>query len=137
MADANFGERLRSLRKNLGKSQAEAAQEIAEQFSENVRISQKTLSVLEQRETSPRGEVLEILARYYKVPIAYFFETSERSELDAAKQYLKSLVKRPMHNAPIQAQSTEHRSENDDVAASLHNLQVWQPDYDEDEYLDT
>lgn len=136
MAETNFGEKLRLLRKNSGKSQAEVAQEIAEQFSEEARISQKTLSVLEQRETTPRGAVLDILAKYYNVPLTYFFETIDRAKVDLAKEYLKNLTERSVRGSSLLARTTNFRTENDETSQDLRNYQLGQSTDDED-YFDS
>ena len=133
---ANFGEKLRLLRKNLGKSQAEVAQEIGEQFPEEIRISQKTLSALEQRDSAPREETLEIIAAYYKVPVTYFFEAeSDREGTARAKAYLEKLKSLDTRNLVENnfAQSSEFRRQNDELSQQLKNLKY----SEEDEYLDT
>lgn len=112
-----FGERLKSLRRQTGKSQVEVATELAEMFPD-IRMSQTTLSALEQRATAPRGEVLECLARYYNVPLKYFFEeenSADESRLAAARAYLEKLRSVSMTNAPNFAHNSEHRRENDEI----------------------
>ena len=65
----NFGERLRALRLERGKSQIDIADAIKARHPA-MRISQTSLSALERRATAPRGEVLEILAEYFGVPVS-------------------------------------------------------------------
>ncbi len=124
----NFGEKLRGLRKDLGKSQEQAANDIG--------ISQTYLSTLEQRAAAPRQEILELLARYYDVPITFFFDVnvapSARERIDAAKEYLRFLQNHTPRS-PAFAHSREFRKDDDDLSKQLKNL-----NYDEeDEYLDT
>lgn len=132
MPQANFGEKLKNLRKNLGKSQSEVAQEIAEQFPKELRISQKTLSDLELRESVPRGEVLEVLASYFQVSPTYFFEASNREKVDLARNYLKGLRGRAVGGASLQARSSDRQYEDDDISQSLKNLRNEQPSDDSD-----
>lgn len=61
-----FGERLRKLRGD--RSQKEIATALG--------IPPTTLSTLENQETVPRGEVVQKLATYFKVPIDYFYSSS-------------------------------------------------------------
>jgi len=68
---AMFGEKLRDLRKSAKKSQTEMADEIAAQFP-GLRISQTTLSALEQRTEPPRRNVVEVLADYFGISADYF-----------------------------------------------------------------
>jgi transcriptional regulator with XRE-family HTH domain len=90
----NFGEKLKRLRKKTGKSQMQVVKELAEMVPSELRLSQTTLSVLENRETAPREEILDILSRYYNVPITYFFESDERNRVHDALKYLNDLQKR-------------------------------------------
>jgi len=71
-----FGQRLRKLRNNTGKSQGTVAREIRELFP-NARMSPSNLSMLEKRDSVPRGAVLNILCRYYDVPLSYFYNAVE------------------------------------------------------------
>jgi transcriptional regulator with XRE-family HTH domain len=75
---AHFGERLRLLRGR--RSQKRVADELD--------IPPTTLSTLENQETLPRGEVLERLAKYFSVPVSYFFPTEPVKPTHAAKAYL-------------------------------------------------
>lgn len=59
----HFGERLRRLR--AGRPQKEIAADLG--------LPQTTLSNLENRQTAPRGEVVDRLAKYFRVPAAYFY----------------------------------------------------------------
>lgn len=133
-----FGKKLKALRKNLHKSQLEVVEEIERIFPDKLRISQTTLSALEQKATAPRQDVLEVLARYYQVPITYFFESeNEKAEkLSRAKQYLASLKTRPTQNEQILAHTMENSSSDEEVIKSFDNLLIWQPEYDDDEYLE-
>ena len=76
----NFGQRLRNLRGS--RSQKEVATALG--------MPATTLSTLENQESAPRGEVLQRLAEYFKVPVSYFFRTPEmaRKGSDAARAWL-------------------------------------------------
>ncbi len=79
----NFGERLRRLRGK--RSQRQIASELD--------MPVTTLSSLENQKTIPRGEVLEKLADYFKVPMSYFFKdlTTEPTGTDAAHAWLRHI----------------------------------------------
>jgi transcriptional regulator with XRE-family HTH domain len=79
----NFGERLRRLRGK--RSQRRIASDLD--------MPVTTLSSLENQKTIPRGEVLEKLADYFKVPMSYFFRDlqSEPTGTDAAHAWLEQL----------------------------------------------
>jgi transcriptional regulator with XRE-family HTH domain len=80
---ASFGQRLRQLRG--GRSQKEVA--------DALRIPPTTLSSLESQRNIPRGEVLQKLSDFFRVPITYFYAESQpvARATDAARQYLKQL----------------------------------------------
>jgi transcriptional regulator with XRE-family HTH domain len=182
---ATFGDRLKALRARAGKSQGEVASEINQRYGEHIRLTQTKLSLLEQRETLPRQEILEIFADYFHIPIGYFFSPIRKEQLDAARdyvqtrldseparRYLEKLVKARIDDGPMWARTTEFRRQGDDIERDLADLpnnipdqserlgvsghtgevsndvldrlqdpperpETWQPDYDEDEYLDT
>jgi transcriptional regulator with XRE-family HTH domain len=98
--EQDFGTKLRELRIRARKSQTEVANEISASFPNRVRMSQTTLSALEQREDAPREEILIILAEYYDIPITYFLNerhfTSDqnRGGIELAKIYIQSLPNR-------------------------------------------
>jgi transcriptional regulator with XRE-family HTH domain len=136
MKERGFGEKLKGLRIKSGKSQGEVVREMTVMFREQIRMSQSTLSALEQRETAPREDVLDILCKYYDVPIAYFFDRSDSNVSKAinVKGYIEALrIHTPASDQRF-AHSSEKRSTNDEVERSLLDM----PDYDEDdEFLDT
>lgn len=86
----NFGQRLRRLRGN--RSQKEIA--------EALKMPPTTLSSLEAQESIPRGEMLQKLSDFFRVPITYFYAESQPSleVTDVARQYLKQL-REPAHVA--------------------------------------
>jgi transcriptional regulator with XRE-family HTH domain len=89
-----FGERLRALRKQRRETQEETAAGVTALFPDKP-LSQKSLSLLEQRDTFPRGIIVEHLAAYFKVPVAYFVVPApDNSGIERAKVYLQSLGKR-------------------------------------------
>jgi transcriptional regulator with XRE-family HTH domain len=95
-----FGYKLKQLRKDFGKSQTEVANEIAKHFPNKIRISQTTLSVLEQKADLPRVEILDVLSRYFGVPIAYFYPTIGQEErIEQAQLYLESLRYKDYNNS--------------------------------------
>jgi putative transcriptional regulator len=79
----NFGDRLRRLRAE--RSQKEVATELG--------LPVTTLSSLENQDTIPRGEVLQKLAEYYKIPISYFYKSNspEVKASDAAVAWVQQL----------------------------------------------
>lgn len=81
-----FGGRLKHLRKETGKSQAQVAREIAI-FYPDATISQTYLSTLELRNTAPREEILNVLADYYKVGATYFLGGAEAIERHYERSY--------------------------------------------------
>jgi transcriptional regulator with XRE-family HTH domain len=86
----NFGQRLRRLRSN--RSQKEVA--------DALKMPPTTLSTLEGQENIPRGEVLQKLADFFRVPVTYFYSDPQPPTrgTDAARQYLKRL-QQPVHAA--------------------------------------
>ena len=84
----NFGERLRRLRGN--QTQKEVARAL--------NIPQTTLSTLENQPGIPRGEVLERLAAYFRVPVAYFYP--QRSEPSVASERAKDFVRSLRQDSP-------------------------------------
>ena len=77
---AEFGELLRRLR--AGRSQKDVAADLE--------MPVTTLSTLENRESAPRGPVLEKLARYYGVSLTYFY-APEIKPTSAAKAWLQTV----------------------------------------------
>ena len=69
-----FGEKLKALRKQKRKSQADVETEI-KRMMPRVKLSQSTLSALEYRRLAPREATLLVLAEYYNVPTSYFLFT--------------------------------------------------------------
>jgi len=78
-----FGQRLRRLRGEH--SQKEVAADLG--------IAVTTLSTLENQDSVPRGEVLQKVAEYYKVPISYFYKSmpKELKASDSAHAWLHKL----------------------------------------------
>jgi transcriptional regulator with XRE-family HTH domain len=78
-----FGHRLRRLRGD--RSQKDVAADLG--------IPVTTLSTLENQETIPRGEVLQKLAEWYKVPISYFYKATSPGiqASDAAHAWVQQL----------------------------------------------
>lgn len=99
-------------------------------------MSQSTISAFEQRKNAPREDILEILASYFQVPITYFFEREDRSDINKAKSYLQSLRNVRPADDDFFLHTKENSSGNEDVIDSTNNLRRWQPDYPEDEYLE-
>jgi transcriptional regulator with XRE-family HTH domain len=101
----NFGQRLRRLRGE--RSQRDVATELE--------IPVTTLSTLENQDTIPRGEVLQKLAEYYKIPITYFYTTAstEIKASDAAHAWVQQL-REPAHGKDtVATQSNIQLNEKD------------------------
>jgi putative transcriptional regulator len=79
----NFGQRLRNLRGERSQKEVAAA----------LGMPATTLSTLENQENVPRGEVLQRLAEYFKVPVTYFFYTPspEPQSNAAARKWLQHI----------------------------------------------
>ena len=127
-----FGEFLKDLRNAVGKTQGEVANEITQQNPENP-MTQARLSYIENMETAPRQEILEILAAYYDVPISAFFQTKskelENNRKSQIKSYLESLQNR---NYVTIRDHTEDNSANDTKTIStIDNIRRWQSSYNE------
>ena len=60
-----FGKKLTELRKQKGLSQ--------EQLATDLNISQSSVSNYESGTTNPDTDILQKIAEYFKVPVAYFF----------------------------------------------------------------
>jgi len=60
-----FGKKLSELRKQMGLSQ--------EQLAIDLNISQSSISNYESGVTKPDTDILQKMAEYFKVPVAYFF----------------------------------------------------------------
>lgn len=91
---ATFGEKITDLRKKRNMSQTEAVAAIKQFANGRIRMSQTTLSALEQQQFAPRGEVVIVLAEFYKVKPIYFYRDNDRrsaARLAAAKVYLTHL----------------------------------------------
>lgn len=135
MAKTNpdFGGKLKELRRKLGKSQVEMVEEIAEFFPGKIKISQTTLSNLEQRTELPHVEVLEVLSKYFGVSIGYFYPTVSPDEerIDHAKQYLERLKTQNFGTSGGFARTEDFRSNNDEVDHQLREIEQ-KIDYDED-----
>jgi len=76
----SFGERLRRLRGN--RSQKDVASELG--------LPVTTLSSLENQDSVPRGDVVQKLVEFYKVPVSYFYRTAptQVKASDAAKAWV-------------------------------------------------
>ena len=124
MNERNFGDRLKELRVRMGKSQSEAVQDMQVLFQGRARMSQSTLSALEQRETAPREDVLEILSEYYGVPITFFFDESDddSQEIINVRSYIEALRFHTPDSAQRFAHSSEKRSQNDELQQILDSF---------------
>jgi transcriptional regulator with XRE-family HTH domain len=86
-----FGEQLKALRVQSGKSQSEVVAEMRALFGAEAHISQSTLSALERRSTAPRGAVLERLTQYYNVPVSHFYRDKLPPNQVSVADYLTAL----------------------------------------------
>ena len=132
-----FGEKLKDLRIRAGKSQTEAANEIALQFPNRIRISQTTLSTLEQRTEPPRYEVVQVLAEFFGVPPTYF-DPQNTERIEGARAYLEMLRDTDPTGSELFAHSSTLRSGPDDaVGKSLRELRVDESEYGDEDFFDT
>jgi transcriptional regulator with XRE-family HTH domain len=76
-----FGEKLRRLR-------GETAQKAV---AEALDMPQTTLSSLEKQKSIPRGDVLQKLAEFFKVPVEYFYDEPSRKRSEGALAWLVQL----------------------------------------------
>jgi transcriptional regulator with XRE-family HTH domain len=101
----NFGQRLRRLRG--GRAQRDVATELE--------IPVTTLSTLENQDTIPRGEILQKLAEYYKIPITYFYRSTstEIKASDAAHAWVQQLREAAHGRDAVATQSNIQLDEKD------------------------
>lgn len=124
-----FGDKLRDLRKRRKLSQIDAATDLAEIY--DIRMSQTTLSALEQRATPPKAEIVEVLADYFKVS-PDFFKLLDGQVLKSAMLYLKAL--REEQWSPNFY--GDFCGENDPSLRSIRAGRIHNDEYDEDEFFD-
>jgi transcriptional regulator with XRE-family HTH domain len=135
----SFGEKLRSIRKQVGKSQSIVAQEMSAMFPDFT-ISQAYISTLEQKNAAPRQEMLNLFCVYFSVELSYFYEdvdvenTSIQKGIDVAENWIER--KRNFESSgEIMAHSNGWRREDDEIAESLRRMHK---NLDEsDEFLDS
>lgn len=117
-----FGKKLKHLRKQLGKTQVEVANEITEQNPHDP-MSQARLSYLEGKTTAPRQDIIELFTKYYGVPVSYFFEQLDTQAWDTRKakikDYLNSLGNRKAYDTNSQLGTLE----------TLDTLNMWMKSY--------
>lgn len=113
----SFGQKLKDLRHKQDKSQEDVVNEIKSMFGDKIRMSQTTLSALEQRDSAPKEDVLEVLAEYYNVPITFFFD-AEHPNVDV-KSYIDALRLYNPQDSRRFAHSSKHRQDGDEVEQSL------------------
>ncbi|MDT8068493.1 MAG: helix-turn-helix transcriptional regulator [Terriglobia bacterium] len=75
-----FGQRVRHIREELGKTQ--------EEFAETVGMSVDFLSLIERGRNAPSFEKLALMAKGLRVPVAYFF-TFDASPSSSARRKRK------------------------------------------------
>jgi transcriptional regulator with XRE-family HTH domain len=125
-----FGEQLKALRVQSGKSQSEVVAEMQALFGAEAHISQSTLSALERRSTAPRGAVLERLTQYYNVPVSHFYRDKLPPNQVNVSAYLEAL-RLFIPGDPRRFDYTGNLSGHDTNPLDT-------PEYDErDEFLDT
>ncbi len=90
---ANFGRRLRTLRKKLGKSQLEVA--------EDLKLQQTRISYWERLENAPKEQVVRLLTDYYSVPITFFYDDVDTEPDKTTQDHLESLRTRPVEQQPL------------------------------------
>jgi transcriptional regulator with XRE-family HTH domain len=101
----NFGERLRRLRGE--RSQKEVAADLG--------LPVTTLSSMENQDSIPRGEVLQKLSEYFKIPISYFYKTGSLAvrASDAAVAWVQQLREPARGRDTIATQSNIHLDDED------------------------
>jgi transcriptional regulator with XRE-family HTH domain len=120
----NFGERLRRLRGE--RSQKEVATKLG--------LPITTLSSMENQDTIPRGEVLQKLAEYYKVPISYFYKSSpaQVKASDAAVAWVQQLPAstetKTSDAALAWVQQLREPAQGKDTVATQSNIQLDEKD---------
>lgn len=93
----SFGSKLQRLRVRQGKSQRDLADELTRSIA-GFKISQANVSHLERRHDAPRQDILDVLAKYFGVPVDYFYRASNESYEARKSQvanYFDSLQDRP------------------------------------------
>lgn len=133
--ERHFGNKLRELREQRHKLQVEVVQDIKRLYPE-IRMSQTTLSTLEQRDSAPREDVLEVLCDYYDVPIAYFFDSEESDharDIDV-DEYIEALRFHSPASKERFAHSRGKRYPGDEIEQRLSSGSLSIEDLD---YLDT
>jgi putative transcriptional regulator len=123
----NFGERLRRLRGE--RSQKEVATELA--------LPVTTFSSLENQETVPRGEVVQKLAEYFKIPISYFYKSGspEVKASDAALAWVQQLPNATQTKASDAAldwvQQLREPAQGKDTVATQSNIHLDEKDLEQ------
>lgn len=119
-----FGAKLKRLRTSRGLSQEAVARQLTERYP-SFAISQASISHLERRMDPPRMEVLNILADYYRVPVAYFIDVSVES-YEARKpqiaSYLQDLRNRSHMEGAVILHTDDNSSGDKETLDTTHNL---------------
>lgn len=121
-----FGEKLKLLRTQTGKSQTEVAEEISARFP-RFKISQAYLSILEKKKTAPREEFLDVLSRYFDVSTSYFLSDTNLPDealdrrLAVAEKWIETARSAPT-SGKIVARAEGHRREDDEISRSLEEM---------------
>lgn len=120
----SFGSRLQRLRVQSGKSQRDVASELTQLFAD-FKISQANVSHLERRRDAPRQEILNILGKYFGVPVEYFVRHADDS-YEARKphieSYFGSLRGRKHSEGEIILHTDGNKSRDKDVLDTTDNL---------------
>jgi len=117
----NFGGRLRHLRGT--RSQKEVASELG--------LPVTTLSSLENQDTVPRGEVLQRLVEFYKVPVSYFYKSdnAQVKASDTAKAWIQEELPASTETKATDAalawvQQLREPAQGKDAVATQSNIQL-------------
>ena len=117
----NFGEKLRRLR-GL-RSQKDVASELG--------LPVTTLSSLENQDSVPRGETLQRLTEYYKIPVSYFYKstTAQVKASDAAKAWVQEELPASTETKATDAalawvQQLREPAQGKDVVATQSNIHL-------------
>ena len=120
----SFGSKLQRLRLRQGKSQRDVANELTRLFAD-FKISQANVSHLERRHDAPRQEILNILGKYFGVPVEYFFryaDDSYEARKPHVESYFGSLRGRRHSEGAILLHTDGNRSRDKDILDTTDNI---------------
>lgn len=111
---ALFNERLVQARKNQKSSQAVVASGLG--------IARSTLAQWETGDREPSFEMIEKLADYFKVPLAYFFTETDVPRLNALAEKYGDLLSSPEIQAVMDELSLRSEDERRQIAQAILSM---------------